>query len=52
MFNERRSLINGLPLSVVTGEKSSSMPIGTILGGLSLLLVVGLGIAWKTGVLG
>ncbi len=52
MFNERRSLINGLPLSVVTGETSSSMSIGTILGGLSLLLVVGLGIAWKTGVLG
>jgi hypothetical protein len=52
MFNERRSLINGLPLSVVTGETSPSRSIWTILGGLSLLLVVGLGIAWKTGVLG
>ena len=52
MFNERRALINGLPLSAVTGESSSSMSMVAILGGLSLLLAVGLGIAWKTGVLG
>jgi len=51
MFKERRVIINGLPLSMVTGESKISSSKVKMLVGVGLIAAIVIGVAWKNGMM-
>ena len=52
LFKERRAIISGLPLSVVTGETKDSTSTARVFVGVAMATALLLGYAWKNGMLG
>jgi len=52
LFKERRAIISGLPLSLVTGETKDSTSTARVFVGAALITTLLLGYAWKNGMLG
>jgi hypothetical protein len=52
LFKERRAIISGLPLSVVTGETKDSTSTARVFIGVAMATALLLGYAWKNGMLG
>ena len=52
MINERRVILNGLPLSMITGDSSQKEFPRKIILGLVSLSIMGLVLAWSRGLLG